>query len=107
MGWLSFAFAYLAMLTFCLAMARHHKALFGRAPTAGHSRWLRVTGAAALAVALVLGIATQGIEMGVVVWLCQLMIAGLLLVLLLAWRQRWALPLALLLPVGALLQLLV
>lgn len=34
-------------------------------------------------------------------WLCQLMLAGLLLVALLAWRARWVLPLAAALPLAA------
>ena len=34
-------------------------------------------------------------------WLCQLMLAGLLLVALLAWCARWVLPLAAVLPLVA------
>ncbi|CAD5108121.1 DUF3325 domain-containing protein [Zestomonas carbonaria] len=106
MLWLSFAFTYLAMLTLSLAMSRHHKTLFGAAPSAGRSLLLRSGAIAALVVGLVLSIAELGGEIGSVTWLCQLMLAGLLLVALMAWRQRWVLPLAALLPAGALLQLL-
>ncbi|MCY1285713.1 hypothetical protein D9M68_148380 [compost metagenome] len=107
MLWLSFACTYLAMLTLSLAMSRHHKALFGAAPSAARVLALRLGALAALVAGLLLCIAELGGEIGAVTWLCQLMLAGLLLVMLLAWRQRWALPLAALLPAGALLRLLV
>ena len=34
----------------------------------------------------------EGGEIGTVIWLCLVMLSGLLLVLLLAWRSRWVLP---------------
>ncbi|MCO6059951.1 DUF3325 family protein [Pseudomonas sp. MOB-449] len=54
----------------------------------------------AMLVALALSIAELGGEIGGVIWLCQLMLAGLLLVAVLAWKSRWVLPLVALLPLG-------
>jgi hypothetical protein len=91
---LAFGLNYLAMLASCLAMARHHRALLGPAPSPGRVRGLR--GAALVGTALALGLCIhqQGGEVGTVLWLCLLMLSGLVLVGLLAWRPRWALPLA-------------
>lgn len=60
-----------------------------------------------LGLALVLCMEALGGEIGGVVWLCQLMLAGLLLVTLLAWKARWVFPVAALLPVASGLNLLV
>lgn len=106
MLWLSFALTYLTMLTLSLAMSRHHKLLFSGAPSTARSRALRLVACLVGAVALGVSIAAEGGEIGTIVWLGQLMLSGLLLVGLMAWRQRWALPLAAILPAGALLQLL-
>lgn len=91
---LAFALAYLGMLALCLAMSRHHKALLG-----GELRRLRqrvLRGAAAICFALALGLCSLSLggEIGAVLWLCQLMLAALLLVALLAWRLHWTLPVA-------------
>ncbi|MBM7060074.1 DUF3325 domain-containing protein [Pseudomonas sp. UL073] len=107
MLWLSFAFLYLAMLGLSLAMSRHHKALFGAAPAPGRQRLLRLAATVVGVIALALCVQARGGEIGTVIWLGQLMLAGVLLGGMLAWRQRWALSLAALLPAGALLQLLV
>ncbi|MDT4865200.1 hypothetical protein FQZ97_999890 [compost metagenome] len=59
-----------------------------------------------MAVGLALSIVQLGGEIGGVIWLCLLMLAGLLLVGLLAWKARWVLPLVAVLPVtGGLLAL--
>ncbi|AOE87287.1 DUF3325 domain-containing protein [Pseudomonas sp. TCU-HL1] len=98
---LSFAFCYLAMVGLALAMSRQHKLVFSGAPGEFRSRVLRVGAVFAMLVALVLTIAERGGEVGGVIWLCQLMLAGLLLVALLAWKSRWVLPLVALLPLCA------
>jgi len=91
---LAFALAYLGMLGLCLSMSRHHKALLGGEPVRFRQRMLRW--AAVICFALALGVCSlsQGGEIGAVLWLCQLMLAALLLVALLAWRLRWAAPVA-------------
>lgn len=91
---LAFALAYLGMLGLCLSMSRHHKALLGGEPGRLRQRVLRW--AAAICFTLALGVCSlsQGGEIGAVLWLCQLMLAALLLVALLAWRLRWAVPAA-------------
>ncbi|AYF90255.1 DUF3325 domain-containing protein [Pseudomonas sp. DY-1] len=98
---LSFAFCYLAMTGLALAMSRQHKLLFSVALSEFRTRLLRVGAALAMLVGLALAIAELGGEIGIVIWLCQLMLSGLLLVALLAWQARWVLPLVALLPLGA------
>jgi hypothetical protein len=62
-------------------------------------RLLRVVALVDGALALAFAIHREGIELGIVYWACLLMIAGASLVLLLAWRPRWALPTAAVMPV--------
>lgn len=97
---LGFALNYLAMTGLCLAMSRHHKLLLSGAPAPSRQRLLRVVAVVALLLALLACISARGGEIGSVLWLCQLMLAGLLLVGLLAWKARWVFPLAGLLPVA-------
>ena len=96
---LAFALAYLGMLALCLAMTRHHRAMFNAAPTPERQGWLRVAASGLLVAAAALDTASLGVAIGLVVCLAQLMFAGLTVSLTLAWRQRWVLPL------GALLSL--
>jgi heme exporter protein D len=91
---LAFALGYLGMLALCLAMPRHHKALLGGEPGRARQRGLRLAAASCCGLALGLCSLRQGGEIGALLWLCQLMLAALLLVALLAWRPRWALPAA-------------
>jgi hypothetical protein len=91
---LAFGLNYLALLTWCLAMARHHRALLGPAPSSRRVALLRAASGASAALALGGCVHQQGGGVGTVLWLCLLMVSGLLLVALLAWRPRWALPLA-------------
>ncbi len=104
---LAFALSYLAMAALSLAMSRQHKLLFSSVLSPARQRLLRVLALPALAGGLALCWAAAGGEIGAVFWLCQLMLAGLLLVALLAWRARWVLPLAALLPAAGGLSLLV
>ncbi|WP_394354769.1 DUF3325 domain-containing protein [Aquipseudomonas alcaligenes] len=97
---LGFAFNYLAMTALCLAMSRHHKVLLSGAPAQRRQRLLRALAPLGMLAGLLLCIGAEGGEIGSVLWLCQLMLAGLLLVALLAWRERWVFPLAGLLPLA-------
>lgn len=97
---LGFAFCYLAMTALSLAMSRHHKVLFQGPLPEARVRLLRGAAVLALGVGLALAWIDQGGEIGAILWLCQVMLAGLLLVALLAWRSGWVLPLVALLPLG-------
>lgn len=91
---LAFALAYLGMLTLCLAMSRHHKALLGGEPGLLRQRMLRWAAAICFAFALWVCSLSLGSEIGAVLWLCQLMLAAVLLVVVLAWRHLWVVPVA-------------
>lgn len=97
---LGFALNYLAMTGLCLAMSRHHKLLLSGAPAPARQRLLRGLGVVGMVIGLLLCIRAEGGEIGPVLWLCQLMLAGVLLVSLLAWKTRWVFPLAGLLPLA-------
>ncbi|OWG36741.1 hypothetical protein CAQ69_19215 [Stutzerimonas stutzeri] len=97
----AFALSYLGMMLLCLGMNRHRSELLRadrRVPSAMIPRSLA---AVCFGIALWLCIASQGGEIGAVIWLCLVMLAGVLLALLLAWRARWVLPLMPLLAAGA------
>lgn len=97
---LAFALNYVAMTALCLAMSRHHKALLKTEPSAARQLLLRSLGLGSLLLALALCWSARGGEIGAVVWLGQLMLSGVLLVSLRAWRERWVLPLVTLLPLA-------
>jgi len=101
MLWLSFALSYLALSAACLSQPRHHQRLLHVVITRWRQRLL--CGLAAMAMALALGcsVLARGLEIGLVLWLCQLLLAGVGLALLLAWRSAWVLPLAAALPLAA------
>ncbi|AYC31850.1 DUF3325 domain-containing protein [Pseudomonas cavernae] len=103
MLWSSFTLAFMAMTQLSLAMNRHAKAAYGVAPSPRRVLLMRLLAVVCIAYALRFCVRQLGGEIGAVIWLGQLMLAGLLLVGLLAWRPRWALPLSgLLLLSGAL-----
>lgn len=104
---LGFALSYLALLALSLAMSRHHKTVLQGAPSIGRQRLLRGLALVGLVLGLLLSVEQSGGEIGALTWLCLLMLAGLLLVAMLAWRARWVLPLAALLPAAGGLTLLV
>ncbi|KRW57349.1 DUF3325 domain-containing protein [Stutzerimonas nitrititolerans] len=101
---LAFALNYLAMLLQCLTMSRHRGALLRDGARLPGKPVMRALAVVCFGLALWLCVDSQGREIGSVVWLCLLMLSGVLLVLLLAWRARWVLPLAPLLVVGGALQ---
>ena len=89
MLWISFVFAFMGMLALCEVMPRHARVLLRREPTARRRLVGRLAGGLLLAVALWKCVSLLGVEIGIVIWFCQWMLAGLTLVLLLAWRPRW------------------
>lgn len=96
---LVFGLNLLALAAACLSLSRHHRDLFGSAPSQPRVRLLRIVALMDGALALAYAIHVIGVELGIVYWACLLMIAGAALVLLLAWRPRWALPTAAAMPV--------
>ncbi|HBO4518470.1 TPA: DUF3325 family protein [Pseudomonas aeruginosa] len=66
----------------------------GHEPSASRVLLLRGVALLDLGLALAFSIHRQGVEIGIVFWSCLLMLAAATLVLLLAWRPRWALPCA-------------
>lgn len=95
---LVFGLNLLALAAACLSLSRHHRDLFGSAPSQGRVRLLRGVALVDGVLALAFAIHRMGIELGIVYWACLLMLAGASLVLLLAWRPRWALPAAAAMP---------
>lgn len=92
MLWISFVFAYMAMLAFCEVMPRHARVLLRSEPSARRRLAGRLLGGLLLVVALWQCVTVLGIEIGLVIGFCLLMLAGLLLVVMLAWRPRWVRP---------------
>lgn len=95
---LVFGLNLLALAAICLSLSRHHRDLFGGAPSDVRVRLLRGVALVDGALALAFAIHRMGGELGIVYWACLLMIAGATLVLLLAWRPRWVLPTAAAMP---------
>lgn len=98
MLWLSLALNYLALTALCVSQLRHHKALLHAVPSRVRQQVLRGLACAVLVLALYGCVQVRGLEIGLVLWLCQLLLAGMGLVVLLAWRGTWVLPLAVALP---------
>jgi len=101
---LALALAYLGMTLLCLTMNRHRGVLLHADTRLPGAAVIRTLAAGCFGFALWLCINSQGGEIGTVIWLCLVMLAGLLLVLLLAWRLRWVLPAAPLLAVCGVVQ---
>ncbi|MNN01822.1 hypothetical protein D3C81_1144500 [compost metagenome] len=91
---LVFGLNLLAMTALCLALSRHHRDLFGAAPSDRRVLVLRSVALLDGALALAYCIHLLGVENGIIYWMCLLMLAGGLLVALLAYRPRWTLPTA-------------
>lgn len=101
---LAFALAYLAMLLLCLGMSRHRGVLLQVETRLPAKAVMRLLAAACFGASLWFCIASQGGEVGAVLGFCLIMLSGILLVLLLAWRPRWVLPLTPLLLIGGAMQ---
>jgi hypothetical protein len=70
-----------AVALFALAMARHHRQLFGHAPSTGVARACRLLGTLLIAAAPLPWIAQTGPAMALVTWLfCGLPLAALVVV---------------------------
>lgn len=87
---------YLGFTALCLAMDRHHQDLLGQKLGPRRRRRLRLVAAVVLAAALGLLVSTSGWALGLVRGLGLAMASAGLLVVLLPYRPRLALGLALL-----------
>jgi hypothetical protein len=101
---LGLALPYAGFTALCLAMERHHEHVFGRRRIPSlRRRVLQITGWLLLAVSLVPCFAVAGWGVGGVLWCGLLTAAALPLAILLAFRPRAVIPLALVsLPLGLL-----
>ncbi|AYD65037.1 DUF3325 domain-containing protein [Achromobacter sp. LC458] len=79
---------YSGMACLSLAMPRHYDQVWGRDPSAGHTRVLRGAGALLLALALLPCVGLWGNTVGVVAWLGWLSAGALLWVGMLSWAPR-------------------
>lgn len=103
---LAFALSYLAMTLLCLSKPRHRDGLLLRDVRLPGRRVIWLLASGLFGTALWLCANNQGAEIGAVVWLCLVMLSGVLLVLLLAWHSRLVLPMAPLLVLSGSLQAL-
>lgn len=91
---IAFLLAYSGMLGLCLGLERHFKQLWRRAPAVLVRRTLRVAGWCCLAGSVVVSAHAWGWAMGSVAAFGLVSLAGLVLVLLLPYAERWVLLLA-------------
>lgn len=92
MAALAFGLAYLGFLLLALAMDRHHRAMLGGVPGPRRRRLCRLGGAALLGLSLLPCFAAWGWSIGPVAWCGVLSLAAFVLVLLLTYAPRAALP---------------
>ncbi len=97
---------YAGLTALSLAMDRHHRQVWLRAPDSKTVLVLRVTGICLLAISLLASVRAAGQALGLVAWFGVLPLAGVLLVLLLPYAPRTAGVLALIAPLAALLLIL-
>lgn len=91
---LAFAQAYAGFLALCLAMPRHGREVLQK-PLADHAaRLVRVGGWTALAASFAASVAHGGWQIGPVLWIALLTIAGALVVLLLSYAPQRMIALA-------------
>jgi len=87
MNLITFALACTGMLALCLAMTRHYRDLFNTHPAPSRRASLRLFGSVLLAGCIAGNMATQGMAIGGVVAIGQIMLAGLVAGLGLAWKM--------------------
>ena len=89
MSWLAFAFTYLALVAFALAMKVHHVAVFRTTPSEIRQRTFRFVGIALAAAALACLRVHLGWQIGLVAWIAMAGVGGFLMSQLLAAFPRW------------------
>lgn len=99
---LTLALSFAGLSALCLAMDRHHRAIFLGSPSRRRARALRVAGWCGIGAAFAAAVITADWNFGPVQWLGSLTGAALLVVGLVSYRPRWVRPAALVaLPVAA------
>lgn len=93
---LALLLCYGGFAALCLSMDRHHADLLGRKPSAKRRRHMKLGGWLLLALSLWAAVSATGWGLGLVEWFAVLMFSALLLVLLLPYRPRLAMSLAVL-----------
>ncbi len=87
---LSLVLCFSGFSALCLGLARHHEQVFGRKPAQRTAWALRL-----LACAIIPAVMALGMSVGLACWAALLSLAAALLVLLLTYRPRLIVPLAL------------
>ncbi|MHA3734888.1 DUF3325 domain-containing protein [Pseudomonas sp. Eth.TT006] len=93
---LALLLCYAGFTALCLSMPRHHDDLLGHKPSAGRARHLKVAGWLLLGASLWAAVVANGWSLGLVDWFAVLMCSALLLVLLMPYRPKLVLALAVL-----------
>ncbi|MFC0710521.1 DUF3325 domain-containing protein [Azorhizophilus paspali] len=106
MIWLGLALCFSGFAALCLSMDTHHEQVFGTDAPDGRRLLLRLLGWPTLVIAVFACANALGLSVGIALWAGQLSIAAGILLLLLAYRPRLVVPLALAAPLLALLPLL-
>ncbi|MGE4322967.1 MAG: DUF3325 domain-containing protein [Sphingobium sp.] len=105
MGITALALSFLAFVAFALAMDRHHGQILDGRPGARFRRSMRLAGAALLCLSAAACVAAYGWSIGLTWWIGILTAAAMPLLLLLTYRPRAIVPMAMACPVIALLPL--
>lgn len=99
---LNLALSFSGLAALCLAMDRHHRAIFLGAPSRLRRRALRWTGWAGILASFAAAVITSDWNFGPVQWLGSLTGAALVLVGLVSYRPGWVRPAAIVaLPLAA------
>jgi hypothetical protein len=92
---LNLALSFAGLAALCLAMDRHHRAIFHGVPSRARARALRWTGWCGIAASFAAAVITADWNFGPVQWIGSLTGAALILVGLVSYRPRWIRPAAL------------
>ena len=87
-------FMFIGLIAFSLSMKRHFKQCYPqrKIPSLKVLSLFRMSGYLSLFVSIYLCVIAQGVGLGLVVWFGAITIAGLLQVMLLAYKPQWMIP---------------
>lgn len=88
MGLACFMLQWAGFAALAISMPKHHRDLFGRAPSRRASLVVRGAGWALLALAFVPAIAAAGSSTGIVLWFALATLTALIVALMLTYRER-------------------
>jgi Protein of unknown function (DUF3325) len=88
MRWIELALSYNGLLALCLAMPKHYRQVFARAPGDTPVRLFRLGGWLSLSISLAASVATNGWSFGPVEWIGMMAFTGLVLVFTLPYVPR-------------------